>query len=436
MLHGVDIVKKTWPYYPSNFGPADAEFLANEGFTVARIGFIWAGVEPRPGHYDDAYIEKIIALNNLLARYGIHTLIDFHQDDWGETNVYGDGAPVWASLGTSDGQDFEDFWDNDDGPDGVGIQTAYVRAWRHVVPMLDASVGSANILGFDPFNEPYPGAGYPSCGDFSPCPPFEKGPLANFYRHVITAIRSTGDTHVIFPEGIAQNAKEQPSLPAFTDPQTAFNWHYYCLASEFLPDRTGVATNELCASSDATGFSNINAYASRLGVPWIVSEFGASDADAEYAKEIDFFDSHFLSWMYWMYYGYPTDPADTPLESIVISDLLPGSTANSKPLKLNALVVPYAEEIAGTPVSYSFFRASDILKLTYLAAAPPGVHLAAGALTQLFVPQQKYPHGYAIRVSGAKVVTPAASTWVELATLPGALSISVTISPLAGASLP
>ena len=49
IVHGFDILKKLAPYYPSKFTAADARFLADEGFTAARIGFIWAGVEPQPG---------------------------------------------------------------------------------------------------------------------------------------------------------------------------------------------------------------------------------------------------------------------------------------------------------------------------------------------------------------------------------------------------
>src|SRR3954466_7971875 len=54
--HGFNVVKKVAPFVRGEFGEADARMLADEGFTVARIGFIWAGAEPQPGVYDDAYI--------------------------------------------------------------------------------------------------------------------------------------------------------------------------------------------------------------------------------------------------------------------------------------------------------------------------------------------------------------------------------------------
>ncbi|HEX3796941.1 MAG TPA: cellulase family glycosylhydrolase [Acidimicrobiales bacterium] len=425
VMHGVDLVKKTAPYYPSMFGPQDAAFLVSEGFTVARIGFMWSAVEPEPGHFDDAYIEKIIALNTLLARYGIRTLIDFHQDDWGASTIYGDGAPLWASLGRSADQDFQAFWDNRSGPEGVGIQVSFIAAWQHVVSLIDANASASNILGFDPFNEPYPGSGYPSCSDFAPCAPFETGSLATFYQLVIDAIRSTGDTHLIFPEGVAQNATQVPSLPAFSDPQTAFNWHYYCPVSELVPDVTGLLTNLLCTKGDATDFSNIVTYTNRLGAPWIVSEFGANEADPEYAKEVDLFDSHFLTWMFWQYDG-NFDPGDTPLEAIVNGS--PGSEANANQQKLNALVVPYPQAIAGTPHTYSFERSTHTMTLTYSSAPAPGIRLTLGAMTQIFVPRRQYPNGYSVKVSGATVESSGSSTDLLLASTPGSHVVTVVVS--------
>jgi endoglycosylceramidase len=82
VLHGVNISRKTAPWYPENFTAQDAQFLKSERFNAARIGFSWTGVEPQPGVYDDAYISKFVQFEKLLAQYGIRTVIDFHQDLW------------------------------------------------------------------------------------------------------------------------------------------------------------------------------------------------------------------------------------------------------------------------------------------------------------------------------------------------------------------
>ena len=71
-----------------------------------------------------------------------------------------------------------------------------------------------------------------ACSPFTPCPDFESGPLAAFYRRVIAAIRSAGAPQPIWPEGVAQNGVEPPALPRFDDPQTAFTFHFYCSAMQ------------------------------------------------------------------------------------------------------------------------------------------------------------------------------------------------------------
>jgi len=455
VLHGVDIVKKVSPYYPSNFGPADAEFLANEGLTAARIGFIWAGAEPLPGIYDNTYIDHVIGFNDLLAKYGIRTLIDVHQDDYGTQNetpadecssddlcsiASGDGAPGWAELGGGGGaeyadQDFEHFWDNGSASNGVGVQTQFVALWAHLVSRIETSPGAGDLLGLDPFNEPYPGSGYASpCGDYDPCPAFEKTQLPAFYEKVIAAMRGAGYRGVIFPEAIADSGSAEPSLPGFSDPQVAFNAHYYCTASQVLPDPTGVISEPYCASVDKAAFANYDAYAARLNVPYIVSEFGSNDSDAEYAHETDLMGSRFLSWMYWMYYNYSTDPGNFPTQGLLLDDSRPGSVANTSPLKLKALVEPYAQAIAGTPQSWAFDRSTNAMTLTYTTHAVPGAKLAKGAETQIFVPQLDYPTGYAVTVTGAHVTSSAASPWVELAAIPGEHAVSVTVTPRTGSS--
>src|SRR3954467_5909012 len=80
-IHAVNMVYKRPPYYPRavGFGADDARFLRRHGFNGGRLGVIYAGVEPRPGHYDDGYIDKIAKTQRALARKGIFSQIDFHQ---------------------------------------------------------------------------------------------------------------------------------------------------------------------------------------------------------------------------------------------------------------------------------------------------------------------------------------------------------------------
>src|SRR5918911_2157631 len=99
VLHGVNMVNKLAAsgYAPDGvgFGEDDAAFLARNGFNVVRLGIIWKGLEPRPGVYDDAYLDRIERTYRTLHRHGIAVLLDFHQDMYNE-RFQGEGAPDWA----------------------------------------------------------------------------------------------------------------------------------------------------------------------------------------------------------------------------------------------------------------------------------------------------------------------------------------------------
>src|SRR5437763_11498350 len=73
VVHGINMVYKLPPYYPSvaGFDKDDAAFLARIGFNAVRVGVIWKAVEPRPGVYDDSYLAHIAATVRTLARRGI-----------------------------------------------------------------------------------------------------------------------------------------------------------------------------------------------------------------------------------------------------------------------------------------------------------------------------------------------------------------------------
>jgi endoglycosylceramidase len=124
VVHGFNVVQKNPPFVRTELGPADAELLASEGFTVARVPFLWEGVEPQPGTYDDEYIARVLDIQDLLARYGVRTVTGFHQDFWSRTVQpgFGDGAPAWATAASvhSANDAFAAFWRDDPGPDGIG----------------------------------------------------------------------------------------------------------------------------------------------------------------------------------------------------------------------------------------------------------------------------------------------------------------------------
>ncbi|MGH9137300.1 MAG: cellulase family glycosylhydrolase, partial [Acidimicrobiales bacterium] len=84
LLHGVNNVDKTPPYVTLDDGftltADDAALLAAHGFNTVRLGVEFDGLMPTPGDIDEAYLDRIVAVVNLLGAQGIHVLLDNHQD--------------------------------------------------------------------------------------------------------------------------------------------------------------------------------------------------------------------------------------------------------------------------------------------------------------------------------------------------------------------
>jgi len=148
IMHGVNVVP-TAPATSAAFDDDDAAFLARNGFTVVRLGWQVSALEPQPGTYDDAYLATFERTVNLLARHGIYTLVDMHQDEWGPS-IGIRGFPDWMTL--DDGQPasptgqfhpvgywtspainraWKNFWSNAPVADGRGVQDVFARQWRH-----------------------------------------------------------------------------------------------------------------------------------------------------------------------------------------------------------------------------------------------------------------------------------------------------------------
>ncbi|CAM9399182.1 unnamed protein product, partial [Discosporangium mesarthrocarpum] len=98
-------VYKEAPYHPiytgfdpeESLGEEDAANLARWGFNVVRLGVLWPGVEPERGVYNHTYLEAIDDIIAILARHGIYTMVDFHQDLL-TRKFCGEGIPAWVEA--------------------------------------------------------------------------------------------------------------------------------------------------------------------------------------------------------------------------------------------------------------------------------------------------------------------------------------------------
>lgn len=169
--HGVNLVDKSAK--PDNPRGTEAEFAAMRewGFNTVRLGFVWAGVEPEPGEYDEAYLKWIDARVQRAKANGLRVYLDMHQDLYGMK--FSDGAPHWATLDEGKPHTkgsvwsdayflseavqtaFDNFWANKPGPDGVGIQDRYALAWKHIAKRY---ADEPAVIGYDLMNEPFIGS--------------------------------------------------------------------------------------------------------------------------------------------------------------------------------------------------------------------------------------------------------------------------------------
>ena len=441
IVHGVNMVYKRPPYYPGaiGFNDPDAKFLRRHGFDAVRLGVIYAGVEPRPGRYSAGYLAHIATTQRALARQGIFSLLDFHQDLYAE-KFAGEGFPGWAILDdgaptepltgfpatyvTSPGENaaWDSLWSDAAGPGGVGLQERFAAAWADVARRF---VKRGRVMGYDPLNEPWPGNDWPTCFSPAGCPAFEQNRLGPFEARVVRAIRRVDRTHTVWYEPVVTANSGTPYYtPHPSDPNVGFNFHDYCLAG---------TANPPCDALEQTTVDHAAEHAAASHEPALLSEFGATDDLPTIARMVDRSDRAMIPWMWWHYCGCddPTTSGPGDTQAIVHDPRRAPHGPNVFHAKLAALDRPYPQAIAGTPLSFSFDRATGEFHLRYSTRAPGGKRLPRDVETVIYVPRIHYRTGYHVAVRGAAVVTgQPGSRYLRLARRPGARSVSVKIVPV------
>lgn len=435
ILHGLGVMDYSPPSLPAavGFDDDDAAFLAAHGFNYVRVGMNWSGIEPAPGVFASSYLSSIRQTVRTLAAHRIYSLLDWHQDDWGTAAAGIDGAPAWATetdglpnptsqfgagyvIDSGQQRAFDNFWNNAPGPGRVGLQDRYTamlarygRAFR----------GEPYLLGYELFNEPFPGTTWSSCANPSGCPVFD-AQLSAFYRRVIPALRAADPSHLIFYEpNLFFDFGSNTNLDnaAGGDRRTGFAFHDYCLASgagTALPPAPG-GGGAGCATEEQTVISDALDYASKTGAALINSEWGATSDPIVIARMADELDHAMVGWLYWDYNSsdFVADPRKPP----------GGKNVNQRILKL--LERPYPQAVAGTPLAWNWDPASRTFSLRYTTVPPPSARLARGALTEVWVGRWRYR----VRASGANVVSHRSAKLLVLRARPGASNVSVVVTP-------
>lgn len=486
LFHGVNIVYKHAPYvaypdpgHPWDFDAHDAEELRDLGFNVVRLGIEWQGLEPGsgapnqpgictpgtpgpPGEFNRAvatrYLRHVQATVDLLARYGISTLLDMHQDVYNR-NFRGEGAPDWAvctdgvPIVPSSGRwsnnyanpqlqtAVQHFWSND----VVGnLQGNFDLAWAAVARTFE---NDPWVIGYDLYNEPFSTATQTAASSTY------TGQLECFYtgkdhagflangldpltcpsdvpdNGVVPTIEAIDHRHLLFvePDIYWVNGGNVPSqLGPMPFPRLVFNFHVYC------GDRspvTGNPTNLLqCLESEETTANeqdvtrlSMSSAEQPTGPAIFMSEFGASTSVQLVGFDAEAAGLDQLGWAYWAWKDYD-DPTGSSAEGLVLPD------GSYSPV-VSVLSRTYPEQIAGDPNSIQFNPFTGAFTMVY---APT---LAARGVTTIDVAaNEHYPNGWCAAVRGGRITSAPGSTHltIETAGRPSQVYVTVTAGACPG----
>lgn len=443
ITHGLNMVYKRSPYRPDavGFDADDAAFLRRNGFTSVRLGLIWKAVEPRPGRYDDGYLSHLRDTMTLLNAYGVRTLLDSHQDLYNE-RFQGEGAPDWAV--NDDGlpnqpqagfpgnyftnvalnRAFDNFWADAPGPGGVGLQDRYAAMWAHTAAYLR---GTPGLLGFDVFNEPWPGTAYPTCAQPAGCPVFDAS-LQAMTQKVIDAVRRVDQRTPVFYE---PNVIFNSGAPSYVQPHgtnLGFSFHDYCVSED---TGVGVGTQPVCDQADGLVWNQAESHLSATGDAPLLTEFGATKDAAMTEHVMALADQHLTGWQFWAYCGCedPTTTGPGAEQALVLDPAKPPSGANVDQGKLRTLAIPYPTTVAGTPLAWHWDRATRVFTARWSTkrVGAPG-SFGGGSVSTVAMPQVALPHGYRVSVRGAQVVSRPDAATLVLRTRPGARVVVLEVT--------
>ena len=432
IVHGLQVAHKTAPYYPppASFTDADGQNLDDWGFNAVRLAWFWAGLEPTRGSFDTAYRDQIARDGQILASHHVYTLLEAHQDLYGPA-LGGDGFPAWAT--NTDGvpalphsaadpetpaedRAFDNLYANTG-----GIADEFARAWG---VMAAAFQSNPLMLGYDLFNEPYPGTQDASCMQPAGCPVFDALSLEPLQSRLAAAVRREDrsttafyEPHIYFDFGVASWLARPPASVG----PSGFAFHDYCLGPIFVgqPDQESTSpTYPSCPYEDEDVMQNAETAAARMGVPPLFDEFGDTQDVSDIQRMVQLADSHMMGWLYWSYKDWIDAPGGAGSGALFDDS---DNDATVRRAKLAVLSEPYPQATAGTPLGYRYDPAGDTF--TYRFKPDSKIH----APSVVYVPPMHFPDGYRVTVSGARVVSKPGARLLELANTPGAREVDLVV---------
>jgi endoglycosylceramidase len=439
VFHGAAIVPVSEASTPESLGVSDddAQWFADHGFNLVRLGWFDRGWETAPNAFNSAYIDSYERTQRVLARHGIFSLIDMHQDmlspryagrgfaDWfpvdnGLPNQPSFGVPGNYFLMPALNRAYDNLWANVNAPDGVGLQDHLAEGWRRAAARF---APLDHVAGYDVFNEPWPGTAWPSCANPAGCPPggFDQTQLTAFNNRLIAGIRRADRVHTAYYEpNLEFDVGAATGHGKASDPNVGMSFHDYCLgAAPGLPHAPDPA-NVCQQTGERLVFQNAENHSAATGATLVMTEFGDTMDVAVQKRIADLADEFMVGWNTWAYIGSGggsliVDPSKPPTDSNTLVDVV------------KVLTRAYPRVVAGTPQRFTFDGDRRRLDAAWSTTMPNG--RAAGALeSEVFVPPLQFPNGYRVEVSGGEIAGGLGTREFRVRACPGATRVRITVT--------
>jgi endoglycosylceramidase len=275
------------------------------------------------------------------------------------------------------------------------------------------------VLGYDLFNEPFPGTNWLPCVLPNGCATFDRGPLADFYGKLVPALEAADPNHIVFYEPLVLfDLGSQTHVPALGGQRTGMSFHDYDNLNFSQP------LNNAVSQSNETGDA------------LLMTEFGAVPTPGPVTTVANLADAFMMSWTYWTYANSTpfqivlsgTVAPTPPQQGIILNLSLPRTANNVNQAVLQAISRPYPQLVAGTPQSFSFNPSNNTFRLKYSPAGLDGS--LTNTETDIVVPSAFYPNGYITTVSGGVVISPPNSELLRIVpSKPPSSTIGVIVLP-------
>ena len=262
-------------HYKNELTDALLSALAAKGVNILRLGCTWAGIEPEMGVYNKTYLAEYKDVVKRCAKHGIYVFLDWHQDLY---SAYcfkgGDGAPAWACKYTkkpagakfiwaegyffnrSVHRCFDAFWNNEPVA-GRGLRDRFCDMLTYTVNYF---ADCENVMGYDVFNEPYPGT--------------DGGRI--FRNLVVNGVGTLLLSRNIDRRGLLNNAKKKDvmAMLSVADDPTVYHGVIDNAEKTLTKFDTGVYYDFICAAAAAVRKATDkgvlfmeNSYYSNTGIP-------------------------------------------------------------------------------------------------------------------------------------------------------------------------